>query len=380
MISVESFFRCLRENGIDHFNGVPDSLLKYICAYIADNTPKENHTITVNEGSAVGLATGQYLGSGKPSLVYLQNSGLGNIINPIVSLADSDIYGIPMILLVGWRGEPNITDEPQHSKQGAITIDLLDCCDIPTSIIGPESRDFAEVIRSSIELATKKTGPVALVIKKNTFSKYESSNNSLDCSELSREAAIETIVDISKLDDIFVCSTGMASRELFEIRAKRGGPFNTDFLTVGAMGQANMIALGLAKTTKRKIFCIDGDGACLMHMGNITSLGQSNAKNLFHVVLNNGAHDSVGGQPTLGSIIDFIGLAESCGYNTVFSTADSQRLKEWIININAQEGPHFIEVKIRKGSRASLGRPTNSPNENRISLMSQLGSRNEPSI
>jgi len=369
MIDVKDFFDSLREHGVTNFSGVPDSLLKNICAYISDNTSPDEHLITANEGSAVAFAVGQYIATGKPSLVYMQNSGFGNAINPLLSLADTKVYGIPMLLMVGWRGEPGVKDEPQHIKQGEVMERLLDSCDLPTIIIGPETKSIEEVLKSAVKLTTANSQPVVLLVKKGTFGPYKLKSAMPDIAETSREDAIQMIVDASEADDIFVSTTGMPSRELFEIRVKNQQPHEKDFLTVGSMGHANMIALGVVQNTDRHVFCIDGDGASIMHLGNLTSTGQSGAKNLIHILLNNAAHDSVGGQPTCADEIDLPLIAKACGYVSFKSMSTLNDLRNYIQQIKDQTGPHFLEVKIRKGSRDDLGRPTSSPTQNKKSLM-----------
>ena len=369
MIDVKVFFDLLRDQGVTNFCGVPDSLLKNICAYISDNTVTNEHLITANEGSAVALAVGQYIATGKPSLVYMQNSGFGNAINPLLSLADAKVYGIPMLVVVGWRGEPGVKDEPQHIKQGEVMESLLDACDLPTIIISAETRDIEKVLKSAVTLTITNNQPVVLLVKKGTFGPYKLKNVMPDIAESSREDAIEAIVEVSEVDDVFVSTTGMPSRELFEIRVKNQQSHNKDFLTVGSMGHANMIALGVAQNTNRNVFCIDGDGANIMHLGNLTSTGQSGAKNLIHIVLNNAAHDSVGGQPTCADVIDLPLIAKACGYVTVKSMSKLDEIRNYIEQVKGQSGPHFIEVKIRKGSRSDLGRPTSSPNQNKEALM-----------
>ena len=369
MIKVKQFFDALRDLGVSNFSGVPDSLLKNICAYISDNTNPIQHLITANEGSAVALAVGQYLSTGQPSLVYMQNSGFGNAINPLLSLADAEVYSVPMIVMIGWRGEPGVKDEPQHVKQGAIMEPLLEACDLPTIIIDAETDQIDEVLRSAVEQAINRSRPVVLLVRKGTFEPYKLKNTSSDISEGSREDAIKMVVKSSGPEDIFVSTTGMASRELFENRVQNKQSHEKDFLTVGSMGHANMIALGVAQNTDRHVFCIDGDGASLMHLGNLTSTGQSGAKNLIHILLNNAAHDSVGGQPTCANEIDIPLFAKACGYVSTSSISNIDEIEKYIEQFKLEPGPHLLEVKIKKGSRSDLGRPTSNPLENKEALM-----------
>jgi len=369
MIKVKDFFDALRDQGISNFSGVPDSLLKNICAYISDNTTSEQHLITANEGSAVALAVGQYVATGHPSLVYMQNSGFGNAINPLLSLADAKVYSVPMVVMVGWRGEPGVKDEPQHVKQGAVMVRLLETCDLPSIIIDSETSNIKEVLKSAVEQAISNNRPVVLLVRKGAFEPYKLKNTLPDISEETRENAIKMVVEASGTDDIFVSTTGMASRELFEIRVQKKQSHEKDFLTVGSMGHANMIALGVAQNTDRHVFCIDGDGASLMHLGNLTSTGQSGAKNLIHILLNNAAHDSVGGQPTCASKVDIPLIAKACGYVSTESISDVDEIQNYIEQFKQRPGPHLLEVKVKKGSRSDLGRPTSTPRQNKEALM-----------
>jgi len=376
MIDVKEFFDSLRSEGVRRYCGVPDSLLKNICAYISDNTTPNEHLITANEGSAVALAVGQYISSGKPSLVYMQNSGFGNAINPLLSLADAKVYGIPMLVMVGWRGEPGVKDEPQHVKQGEAMERLLNACDIPSIIIDAATRNIQTVLKSAVDQAITNNQPVVLLVKKGTFEPYKLKNIEPDILEWSREDAINKVVETTLKDDIFVSTTGMASRELFEIRVRNNQSHEQDFLTVGSMGHANMIALGIAQNTGRHVFCIDGDGASLMHLGNLTSTGQSGAKNFIHVLLNNAAHDSVGGQPTCASKVDIPLIAKACGYVSAESISNINEIKNCIEFLKSKPGPHLLEVKVRKGSRSNLGRPTSTPAQNKEALMQILSRSN----
>jgi len=376
MISVKEFFDGLIDNGLSNFSGVPDSLLKNICGYISDHTTPRQHLITANEGSAIALAVGQYITTRRPSLVYMQNSGFGNAINPLLSLADSKVYGVPMVLMVGWRGEPGVKDEPQHIKQGEIMERLLNACHLPYIIISAETCNVSKVLKSAIEQTITNSQPVVLLVKKDTFEPYELKNIAPNLSEESREDAINKVVEASGKDDIFVSTTGMSSRELFEIRVRNKQSHTQDFLTVGSMGHANMIALGIAENTDRHVFCLDGDGASLMHLGNLASVGQSGAKNFIHILLNNAAHDSVGGQPTSASIIKIPSIAKACGYASSVSVSNINDIKNAIELLKCQSGPHLLEVKVRKGSRSDLGRPTSTPIQNKEGLMKLLGQSN----
>ena len=354
MLDTQRFVSGLQANGIDFFTGVPDSLLKSFCAYVTD-TCGGNHVIAANEGGAVGLAAGHYLATGKSALVYMQNSGQGNAVNPLASLADPDVYSIPMVLLVGWRGEPGVKDEPQHVKQGKVTISLFETLGIPIEILPDDDESAANVTRKMVEKAKAESRPVALIVRKGLFAEYKLQNKKPDIAALPREQAIEEILKSLPEDAVAVSTTGMISREVYETRERLGQDHSRDFLTVGSMGHASMIALGIAKAQpNRKVYCLDGDGASIMQMGNMAIVGQSGCANLTHIVFNNAAHDSVGGQPTVGGAINLSAIAASCGYN--------------------REGsPVFREVKVAKGARKDLGRPKEPPQVNKKLYMETLG-------
>ena len=319
MVNVGQFAESLMCGGVDFFTGVPDSLLKSFCAYVTDNCAG-NHVIAANEGGAVALAAGHYLATGHPALVYMQNSGQGNAVNPLASLADPDVYSIPMVLLVGWRGEPGVKDEPQHVKQGKVTLSLFETLGIPTVILPFDEAEALDVVRAQVARAKAESRPVALVVHKGLFADYVLQKKEDDISDLKREAAIEGILRALPKDAVVVSTTGMISREVYETRERLGQDHSRDFLTVGSMGHAIMIALGIAKAQpQRKVICLDGDGASIMHLGNMAITGQSNCGNLTHIVLNNSAHDSVGGQPTVGGAIDFEEIARLLGYNVLQS-------------------------------------------------------------
>lgn len=296
MIDTGKFYDCLTENDIDFFTGVPDSLLKNICAYIADNTTKQRNIIAANEGGAIALATGYHLATSKIPMVYMQNSGIGNAVNPLLSLADPDVYSIPMLLMVGWRGEPGLKDEPQHIKQGKVTLDLLDAMQIPYKILPDNIKEATRVIEEATLYIKKNSSPFAIIIRKNTFSPCKLKNIEVTNFELTREEAIKEVVKLLDKSDIIVSTTGMTSRELFEFRKELGQSHENDFLTVGSMGHANQIALSIAlEKPDRNVYCFDGDGAILMHTGSMGIIGDLAPKNFKHIIFNNGAHDSVGG-------------------------------------------------------------------------------------
>ena len=372
MIRPEFFIEALREKGIDCFAGVPDSLLKNICAYITDHFDAEHNIIAANEGAAVGLAAGHYLATGQPACVYMQNSGEGNIINPLASLTDQEVYNIPVLLLIGWRGRPGVHDEPQHVKQGKVTTGLLNVMGVNYEVLSKEEDKAAKQIEKAAKaLANKEV--FALVIEKDTFEDYKLQNVEVNNLTMTREEAIQTVAAALGEKDCIVSTTGMISRELFEYRAAMNQGHERDFLTVGSMGHASQIALGIALAkTDRKVWCFDGDGAAIMHMGSMAIVANKAPKNYVHVVFNNGAHDSVGGQPTVGLKIDLPAVAKAVGYKNAFSVDNKEDLLECLKALRLVEGPVLLQVCVKKGNRKDLGRPTTTPIQNKEALMDFL--------
>ena len=376
MISPKSFFDELRNHDIDFYTGVPDSLLKNLCAYITDNLPSNQHVIAANEGGAVGLAAGYHLATGKIPVVYMQNSGLGNTVNPLMSLTDRLVYNIPVLLVIGWRGEPGVKDEPQHRKQGIVTLPLLDTMGIKYEILTDDETQLNEQILRAVDHMQATREAFALVVRKGTFDTYKLQSGYASTLSLSRERAIDMVADNVSQHDVIVSTTGMISRELFEYRTAMNHGHHQDFLTVGSMGHASQIALGIAiNQPKRKVFCFDGDGAMIMHAGNMAIIGSIAPTNFFHVVFNNGAHDSVGGQPTVGHQVDLPSVAKSFGYKTVISVDKETELMEQLSMLTQKEAPLLLEIKVKKGARADLGRPTTTPIENKDALMEFLSNK-----
>lgn len=372
MIRSEFFIEKLRESGIDCYTGVPDSLLKNICAYITDHFDAHHNIIAANEGAAVGLAAGHYLATGRPACVYMQNSGEGNIINPLASLTDQEVYNIPVLLLIGWRGRPGVHDEPQHIKQGKVTMGLLNTMGVNFDVLSKDE-DKAEKQIAKAVTALKNKEVYALVIEKDTFEEYKLQNVEKNDLTMSREEAIRTVAAALDENDCIISTTGMISRELFEYRTSMGQGHERDFLTVGSMGHASQIALGIAMAQpRRRIWCFDGDGAAIMHMGSMAIVASKEPRNYFHVVFNNGAHDSVGGQPTVGFKIDLPAVAKAVGYKNAFSTETKEHLTNLLKMLKAQEGPVLLEIKVKKGNRKDLGRPTTTPIQNKEALMNFL--------
>ena len=372
MIRPEFFIEALRKKGIDCFAGVPDSLLKNICAYITDHFDAAHNIIAANEGAAVGLAAGHYLATGQPACVYMQNSGEGNIINPLASLTDQEVYNIPVLLLIGWRGRPGVHDEPQHVKQGKVTTGLLNVMGVNYEVLSKEEDKAAKQIdKAAKALANKEV--FALVIEKYTFEDYKLQNVEVNDLTMSREEAIQTVAAALGEKDCIVSTTGMISRELFEYRAAMNQGHERDFLTVGSMGHASQIALGIALAQpERRVWCFDGDGAAIMHMGSMAIVANKAPKNYVHVVFNNGAHDSVGGQPTVGLKIDLPAVAKAVGYKATYSVDSKAKLESILAKVNSFESPALLEIKVKKGNRKDLGRPTTTPIQNKEALMTFL--------
>ncbi|SUB77223.1 phosphonopyruvate decarboxylase [Porphyromonas macacae] len=365
MINPIDFTKELQKYGTNFFTGVPDSLLKNFCSCIMYSNLGVENIITANEGGAMGLAAGKYMASGNIPVVYLQNSGLGNIINPLLSLHDPEVYSIPTLIMIGWRGEPNVKDEPQHIKQGKVTLDMLDAMNIKYCILSEVWGEAVKQIDEAYESMKKDSSPYAIVIRKNTFTEFPKIEEK-ETTTIAREEAIIKIAEALSSSDIVLSTTGMISRELYETREKMPNFEGADFLNVGSMGHVSQIALGIAlEKPKRRIICLDGDGATLMHLGGLAIIGDLHPHNYFHIILNNSAHDSVGGQPTVAGNIDFKSLAISLGYEYVQSIKTLDELFQTLKKLSQIKGPALIEIKVKKGSRKDLGRPKTSPINNK---------------
>jgi len=372
MLDPKQFFDCLVESDINFFSGVPDSLLKNICSYITDNIAPEQHIIAANEGNALAIGIGYHLSTGKIPLIYMQNSGLGNVINPLLSLADPEVYSFPILMMIGWRGEPTIKDEPQHKKQGRVTVALLEAMEIPYKVISPDQNIFevSAIVKEILVGIQEEKRPFALLIKKGVFEDYHFRSGINYDRPLSRERAIEFVVDSLGDSDVIVSTTGVASRELFEYREKMMINHDRDFLTVGGMGHASQIALGIALQKKnRKVYCLDGDGALIMHMGALAINASMKCKNFKHIVFNNSVHDSVGGQATVGGQIDMKSIALSAGYIWGRTVSNKAEIISALTEMASANGPAFLEIQVKKGFRKNLGRPTNTTLENKKLFM-----------
>eukprot|EP01083_Nonionella_stella_P050324 133857_1 len=374
-VRPEFFCDRLKSNDFHFYCGVPDSLLKDLCGYITDHVPSTNHKLVPNEGSAIGLAAGYFLNTGKIPVVYFQNSGLGNAVNPLLSLTHQNVYSIPMLLIIGWRGEVGKKDEPQHLVMGNVMCDMLKLMQIPYDVLP----DYEEGIQHSVQTAAQylrtNNSPYALLVRKRTFTKYQfDAGIARSDTLLSRKETLRIIVNNIDPNCAIVSTTGFASRELNEVRQEYQQTHGCDeikeFLTVGSMGHASAIALGIAESTftDRDIVCIDGDGALLMHMGALSMIGNSGAKNIKHILINNGCHDSVGGQPT--DRVDFVQIAQACGYKHAKSVENEEEITEAIRALHDAEGPYFLEIHTNYGADKNLSRPKATPARNKHDFMS----------
>lgn len=374
MIDPKDFVGALKSRNVSFFTGVPDSLLSDFCAYVDDNSERGEHIITANEGNAIALAAGHYMATGKVPVVYMQNSGLGNSVNPLTSLVDSEVYGIPILLIVGWRGEPGVNDEPQHVKQGRITPGQLDLLELPYGILDADS-DIDSLLSEMFAKLQSTRSPVALLVRKGAFRGYKSQPKPATAFQLSREEALRQILRQADARDLVVSTTGKTSREVFELRVERGEA-QRDFLTVGGMGHTASLALGVALGRQnRRVLCLDGDGSVLMHMGALAIIGSMKPKKFIHVLLNNGAHESVGGQPTVADQVDFSSIARAVGYAGYYVAVDQASLAKCWQELALVSGPVMLEVKIKNSSRSNLGRPTSTPQENKLAFIAHARSQ-----
>lgn len=369
-MKVEKFTELLNS---EFYAGVPDSLLKPLCDYLYQ-TQKigKHHIIAANEGNAAALGAGYYLATNKVPVVYLQNSGIGNIINPVASLLNDQVYGIPCIFVIGWRGEPGVSDEPQHIYQGAVTDALLSDMSIESFVVDKETTEAEMEQQMMYFRPMLKAGKqVAFLIRKGAL-QYNEKVTYQNSHCMTREVVLEHIVDYSA-GDIIISTTGKASRELFEIRETKKHCHDYDFLTVGSMGHSSSIALEIAlEKPEQTVWCVDGDGAALMHLGAMALIGSNSPSNLIHVLINNNSHETVGGLPTVADHIDFIKIAQGCGYKNTVQVADFASLDSALLKAKGEKGLTFIEIKCKIGARADLGRPTTSPKKSKENFMKIL--------
>lgn len=352
------FLTWLVEAGVTQYVGVPDSLLKSLALTIDAQPGVNHHVVAANEGAAVGFAVGVYLESSKPAAVYLQNSGLGNALNPLTALAHREVYGTPMILIIGWRGEPGKPDEPQHLVQGRITTQLLETVGVPFVVLDHDEQTAQGQVQGLIHSMESSPGPVAIIVPAGAFGKFSDGELTQTRLTMTREEALSEVISVIPPDDRVIATTGMMGRELWDIRQRAGQPVQNDFLVVGGMGHASAIAHGVATANpERTVWCLDGDGSVLMHLGSLAVIGHHQPQNLKHLLFNNYSHDSVGGQPTAALSVDFEGLSRSIAYTWCGSTSQRDDVRELVRHLSAVKGPALAELQIKKGARVDLGRP-----------------------
>lgn len=370
-MKIEYFVQKLKEIGIETIVGVPDSTLKQFCDYMNTEGKKEfHHYVPANEGAAVGIAVGDYLATGKIPCVYMQNSGIGNVVNPVTSIANAEVYDIPMLFITGWRGEPGKNDEPQHKFMGKVTEAIYDVLDIKHSAIGEETteEEFNRIIEcAKSELSANRQ--FALIIKKDTFEKH-SYGKYANSYKMVREDAIAQIIRSLDSKDVVISTTGKISREVYEQSDLILGSHEQDFLTVGGMGHASMIAFGYAaRRPDLRVYCLDGDGALLMHMGSVMFLGKEKPENLVHICINNESHESVGGMPTGAAGKFYAPVAKEAGYTQVYHVESEEELAEALKAIKSDKTLTFLEIMVEVGARDDLGRPKESAVENKNNFM-----------
>lgn len=355
MLDQNKVFKSLSENGVSFFTGVPDSYLNGFCNYAVKNFPSRN-IIAANEGNAVAIAAGHYFATKEIPLVYMQNSGEGNALNPLASLADKNVYAVPMLLLIGWRGQENTeTDHPQHKLQGEITQALLDIMNIPYTVLSDSDEEFNSVVETAVRFCKENRQPYGLIAPKGIMADRDKPNIRDDDFPMSREEAIEIILEHMPPDTIYSATTGRATRELYFLREKRKETKVNDFLNVGSMGHASSVGLGIALAAERPVVVLDGDSAAIMHMGAMTMVSKVNVSGFIHVILNNGAHESVGGQPSAGHLIDWTSIAEACGYETVHKAVTTkEELISAIKTLSLCNKAAFIDCRIHKGMSRKL--------------------------
>ena len=390
MIEPKKFYHNLVEHEFDFFAGVPDSLLKELCLCIQEQCDGKRHIISANEGNAIAMAAGYHVATGKYGVVYMQNSGQGNAVNPLLSLTDEAVYEIPMLLIIGYRGEPGKKDEPQHAKQGILTLPILETLGMEYQILTDHFEEQIAYCRQYVE-REKKT--IALVVKKDSFETYQGEavatsvtkvNEGKECRiqkpesphssyELTRERALEIILEHAGEEDFFVSTTGKSSREIYEIRERRKEGHDRDFLTVGSMGHASSLALGMSLFSNKTLYCIDGDGAFIMHMGGLAVAIQNAGKNFKYILINNGCHESVGGQPTIAGQLDMVSVLTGFGFRKVLEATNENQICEGMEWLQKEEKCAMV-VMTNALSRKDLGRPAEAPKDNKEAFQRRLRS------
>ncbi len=370
----EELWDIFEELGLTFFSGVPDSTFKAWMTFLDNEHGKKlTNIIACSECEAVAVATGYHLATGKTGVVYLQNAGEGKIVNPLTSLCDPEIYSIPLFLMIGWRGEPGKKDEPQHRKMGKITLPLLEILNVPYKLLSDNFGEAKKTIGELVSLAETERRPVALIVKRGVIKGHKPAISDIPNYEMKREEAIKLIVDNLNGTEVIIATTGKTSRELYEYRLARHETPH-DFYTVGGMGCSAAIALGIAlQKPNKRVIILDGDGSILMQMGSLATIGHYHPKNLYHILIDNGAHDSTGGQPTVSSTVNFEKIALACGYRHSVTVKTKDAFIENVKELSNREGPLLIVIKVAKGARNDLGRPTTSPLQNKEEFMGFMG-------
>ena len=355
MVDQKQLFEALGKLGVDFFTGVPDSLLNDFCLYLVKNIPDGHHVMAANEGNAIAIAAGHYLATGSIPIVYMQNSGIGNATNPLLSLTHECVYGIPMVLVIGWRGDPSINDHAQHKKQGELTPVLMKNMDIPYEILDAEDT-VVDKFSWAVAKAKEISSPVALITKKAILTENIKKQEYPECSLMNREEAISAVIDVLGSDAVYLGTTGRATRELHEQLKAHGVGEGHEFQNVGSMGHVSSVGLGIALAKpEKKVVVFDGDAAAVMHMGALATNCRYKAGNMIHIVLNNGVNESVGGQPSAGYIVNLTVAAEACGYRTPGHAVEAKlELQSIIRNYKIGEMPLFIDVHVRQGIRGDM--------------------------
>ncbi len=378
MVNLKELFVALQAMGVDFFTGVPDSLLNDFCLYLTNYMTTKQHVMAANEGNAIAIAAGHYMATGKLPLVYMQNSGIGNATNPILSLTHDCVYGIPMLLVIGWRGDPAISDHVQHKKQGELTPVLMKDMDIPYEILEDESTTI-EKFERAVEKAKEISSPVALIAKKAILTEIIKKQVYTDNSLMNREEAIAAVVDILGDDAIYLGTTGRTTRELHEQLKNHNIGAGHEWLNVGSMGHVSSVGLGLALACpEKKIVVFDGDAAVVMHMGALATNCRYKAGNMIHIVLNNGVNESVGGQPSAGYIVNLTAVAEACGYrNPGHAIVTKEELQKIVSENQKSDRPLFIDVHVRQGIRQDMPKLTIDHKSQKRALMKTLSKEND---
>lgn len=373
MVNQEQLFKALEGMGVRFFTGVPDSLLNDFCLYLVKNIPGGQHVMAANEGNAIAIAAGYFFAKGEIPVVYMQNSGIGNATNPLLSLAHKTVYSVPMIMVIGWRGDPAIKDHAQHKKQGELTAVLMRDMDIPCEILDDENT-VVQKFEWAVGKAKEISAPVALIAKKGILTQKEKHQEYPASTLMNREQAISEVLDYFGKDAIYLATTGRATRELHEQLKMKGYPEGREFLNVGSMGHVSSVGLGIALASPdKKVVVFDGDAAAVMHMGALATIGRYQPKNLIHIVLNNGVNESVGGQPSCGYTINLTGIAKNCGYQTVGRYVETAEELGNVLNLLAIGiHPAFLDIHVRQGIRMDMPKLDIDHKGQKMALMENL--------